>query len=131
MSRLLAGLLGAVVGFTIVGLIVLVLTDHQANDAELLGFVAPVIAVLLLIAQGGKVNDLAANQAAHGQQLDTITHQTNGVLTARIQSAVAAALADVVATTVSADPSVADTTTTTHAADPAPVGTAPDVIPPG
>jgi hypothetical protein len=119
-TRLVAGLLGGVVGFTIVGLIVLVVTDHPAG--ELLGFVAPVIAVLLLIAQGGKVNELQTAQAVHGSQLATISHNTNGVLTARIQTAVEAALASVTSTTTSTDPTVADTTTTTaHVADPTPV----------
>jgi hypothetical protein len=54
--------------------------------AEFVTLIGPVLAVIILQGRLGK-QDEALDE--HGQKLDQITHQTNGVLTERINAAVA------------------------------------------
>lgn len=88
LSRASASVLSAVLlVVAIVGLVVLLVAGKDV--APYLTFVAPIVAVLLVLIQGAQVQ---ATQAQHSTALATISHQTNGVLTQRIQDAVSAAL---------------------------------------
>lgn len=57
-----------------------------AATAEYVTLIGPVLAVVILHGRLGK-QDEALDE--HSQKLDQITHQTNGVLTERINTAVA------------------------------------------
>lgn len=82
---LAVALIGAVVGLD---------ATHNPNDvATVLGIGGPLIAGLLAIARVDHVTAVQNDTLAqHGQQLATITAQTNGVLDQRIRDGVTAAL---------------------------------------
>lgn len=116
---------GKVTGFLVAALLALfgiglvVLLVDEVDPAAYFEYVTPVVAVLLVLLQGAntqaKQAEVVAKQDVHTAQLATITRQTNGVLTSRIEEAVTSALANLTTTTTSADPAVADTHTTTDA----------------
>lgn len=64
------------------------LTLKGADTTAYIGVVTPILAAVFVI------NHVSARSDAQDQALQQITHQTNGVLTQRIQDAVKAALAE-------------------------------------
>lgn len=76
------GIAGLVIGGFVV------LTLKGADTTAYVGLVAPILAAVFVI------NHLDHRSDRQDQALEQITHQTNGVLTERIKTAVSEALAD-------------------------------------
>lgn len=91
MARARLYALAGIVGLLVAGLVVLLVTGRDTS--AFLAVASPVFAAFLVLA--GVERNRDASELRHAEtvgKLETITHQTNGVLSSRIQAAVTEAL---------------------------------------